>query len=123
MLVVISHANPDPLYKQVTDQVKDAIGRGFLKPDTRLPSIRELSSDLGISPITIKRAYRDLESEGFIVTRSGLGSYVAEIDMENLRKTKRADIRKMVRSLLSTAERFGIDGDEIIGMIEEIGEE
>ena len=73
MFVVLSPAHPDPMYKQVTDQIKDAIASGDLKPNDRLPSVRELSEALNVSAITIKRAYQDLETEGFILTRAGTG--------------------------------------------------
>ena len=79
MFIVISPLNPEPMYKQVTDQVKDAIAAGTLKLEDKLPSIREMSKELKISMITIKRAYSDLESEGYIFTRPGLGSFVAGI--------------------------------------------
>ena len=68
MFIVISPLNPDPMYKQVTDQIKDAIADGTLKPEAKLPSIREMSRELKISEITIKRAYADLENDGFIIT-------------------------------------------------------
>ena len=61
MFIVVSPMNPDPMYKQVTDQIKHAIAAGDLAPETRLPSIREMSRELRISAITIKRAYADLE--------------------------------------------------------------
>ena len=64
MFVALSASHPDPMYKQVTDQLKDAIASGDLKPNDRLPSVRELSEALNVSAITIKRAYADLETDG-----------------------------------------------------------
>ena len=69
LFIVISPLNPDPMYRQITDQIKDAIAAGTLKPETKLPSIREISKELKISMITTKRAYADLENEGYILTR------------------------------------------------------
>jgi len=122
LFIVISPLNPDPLYKQVTDQIKDAVASGTLKPETKLPSIREMSQELKISIITIKRAYSDLEREGYIVTRAGMGSYVAEVNKDTLRREKRAEIESELRSILNTSSKFNISAADIIAIIEEIKE-
>ena len=122
MLIVISPLNPDPMYKQVTDQIKDAIAEGSLKAEDRLPSIREMARELQISEITVKRAYADLESEGYILTRSGLGSFVAEINQEKWRQEKLAEIRGEIRKLLSIGKKFGIAAPELIKIIRDMEE-
>ena len=122
LFIVVSALNPDPMYKQITDQVKDAIASGGLQPETKLPSIREMSRELKISEITIKRAYSDLENEGFIITRSGLGSYVAKINRDKLRQEKWQDIQKDILKILKTAERFDISTREIIALVKGIKE-
>ena len=122
MFIVVSPLNPDPMYKQVTDQIKDAIAGGDLKPEDKLPSIREMAAALNISEITIKRAYADLENEGYILTRSGLGSFVAKIDKENLRLEKLTGIRKELEKILKSGEKFGIFADDIIVITEQKGE-
>ena len=122
LFIVVSHLNPDPMYKQITDQVKDAIASGTLQPETKLPSIRELTRELKISEITIKRAYSDLENDGFIITRSGLGSYVANINRDKLRREKWQEIQKDIMTILNTAERFDISAGEIIAIVQEIKE-
>jgi GntR family transcriptional regulator len=114
MFIVISPQNPEPMYKQVTDQIKDAIASGTLKPETKLPSIREMAKDLKISMITIKRAYADLENEGYILTRSGLGSYVADINKDKLREEKLAEIRFEIKKILNAASRYDISADDIL---------
>ncbi|MBN1223068.1 MAG: GntR family transcriptional regulator [Candidatus Aminicenantes bacterium] len=121
-LIVISPSNPDPMYKQVTDQIKDAIATGNLVPETKLPSIRDMANELKISAITIKRAYSDLENEGYIFTRSGLGSYVADINKEKMRNEKIEEIRNEVHKIRRTAEKFGISADDIIHIIKESGD-
>ncbi len=113
MFIVISPQNPDPLYKQVTDQIKDAIASETLKPETKLPSIREMAKDLKISMITIKKAYADLENEGYILTRSGLGSFVANINMDKLREEKLVEIRFEFTKILLAAARYNISADDI----------
>ena len=122
LFIVVSPLNPDPMYKQITDQVKDAIASGELQPETKLPSIREMSRELKISEITIKRAYSDLENEGFIITRSGLGSYVADINRDKLRQEKWQKIRKDILKILKTAEKFDISTGDIIVLVREIKE-
>jgi GntR family transcriptional regulator len=122
LFIVVSPLNPDPMYKQITDQVKEAIASGGLQPETKLLSIREMSKELEISEITIKRAYSDLENEGFIITRSGLGSYVADINRDKLRQEKWQKIRKDILKILKTADRFDISAREIIALVKEIKE-
>ncbi len=123
MFIVVSPLNPDPMYKQVTDQIKDALAGGILKPEDKLPSIREMTRELGISEITIKRAYADLEHEGYIFTRSGLGSFVADISMEKMRKEKIAEIRQELTRILNSGEKFDISAEEIIEGIRKKGVE
>lgn len=122
MLIVISPLNPDPLYKQVTDQVKDAVASGTLKPETKLPSIREMSKELKISIITIKRAYADLEREGYIITRAGMGSFVADVNKDTLRQERLAEIKADVEKILKRGIKFNISAADIIAIIEEIKE-
>ena len=122
VFIVISPVNPDPLYKQVTDQVKDAIASGTLNPETKLPSIREMSKELKVSIITIKRAYADLEREGYIITRAGMGSFVAEVNKDTLRQERMAEIKADVEKILKRGIKFNISAADIIAIIEEIRE-
>lgn len=122
LFIVVSHQNPDPMYKQIIDQIKDAIASGVLKPETRLLSIREMSRELNISEITIKRAYSDLENDGFIITRPGLGSFVANIDRDKLRQEKWNNIEKDILKILEKAKKFDIPTREIIALAQEIKE-
>lgn len=123
MFIVISPTNPDPMHRQVTDQVKDAIARGTLRAGEKLPSIREMSRALSISPITIKRSYRDLEQEGYIVTRAGLGSFVADVDFDRLRADKVDEIAKELGRILKMAARYGISTAELKKIIVTLQEE
>jgi len=123
VFIVISQSNPDPMHRQVTDQVKDAIARGLLRPGEKLPSIREMSRELAISPITIKRSYHDLEQEGFIVTRAGLGSFVADVDFKALRDDKAGEIRRELERVAAAAARYGIGPAELRKILREIQQE
>jgi GntR family transcriptional regulator len=121
MFIVISPQNPDPMYKQVTDQIKDAIASGTLKPEMKLPSIREMARELKISMITTKRAYADLESEGYILTRSGLGSFVLDINRDRLREEKLAEIRSELTKILHAAARYDISAEDIFATLRRKG--
>ena len=116
MFVTLSPSHPDPMYKQVTDQIKDAVASGDLKPNDRLPSVRELSEALNVSAITIKRAYADLETDGYILTRAGLGSFVADVERGALRNRKLAELREELRRIVRTSAKFGITADDIVNL-------
>ena len=120
MFVVLSPTHPDPMYKQVTDQIKDAIASGDLKPNDRLPSVRELSEALNVSAITIKRAYADLETDGYILTRAGLGSFVVPVEPDALRARKIAEMREELRRIVRQSAKFGITAEDVIRLTREI---
>jgi DNA-binding transcriptional regulator YhcF (GntR family) len=123
VFIVLSASSPDPMYKQVTDQIKNAIASGELKPGDKIPSIRELSEALKISAITIKRAYLDLENDGYILTRAGLGSFVSEIDRTRLRNEKLGEFRAALTGILRTGAKFGVKADDLVQLIREIQED
>lgn len=120
MFIALSNDNPDPMYRQVTDQIRDAIASGELQPDELLPSIRELALSLDVSVITIKRAYRDLETEGLIRTRQGLGSFVTAVDPAILRQEKLAEIQGELSRILLRGRKFNITSEDIVTLIEQI---
>lgn len=120
MFVALSPAHPDPMYKQVTDQIKDAIASGDLKPSDRLPSVRELSEALKVSAITIKRAYQDLENDGYILTRAGLGSFVASVERNILRERKLTELQDELRRIVRTSAKFGISANDIIRLTRQV---
>ncbi len=123
MFIVISQSDPAPMHRQVTDQVKDAIAKGTLKTGEKLPSIREMSKELKISPITIKRSYRDLEQEGYIVTRAGLGSFVADVDFGRLRSEKADEISGELGRIMKMAAGYGISATELGKILKGLQEE
>jgi len=123
LFIVLSPSSPDPMYKQVTDQIKDAIASGDLKPNDKLPSIREMAEVLKISAITIKRAYLDLENEGYIITRAGMGSFVVELDRDTLRNRKLDEVRQALSRIMKTGQKFGISAGDIFQLSRQIEEE
>jgi GntR family transcriptional regulator len=120
LTVAVSATSPDPMYKQVTDQIRDAIAAGSLAAGARLPSIRELAGAAGISHITVKRAYADLERDGYVVTRQGLGSFVAGISRERMKAQKLEDLRREIAKLARAARSFGIPVAEIGRIVDEL---
>ena len=122
MFIALSPSHPDPMYQQVIDQIKDAIASGDVKPHEKLPSVRELSEALNVSAITVKRAYQDLESEGYILTRAGLGSFVADLERGALRDRKLDELRAEMTRTVRTAARFGITTEDIIRLTRQVGE-
>jgi len=117
VFITISRDSPDPMYKQVADQIKDEVGSGELTADTQLPSIREMAAALEISDITIRRAYSELEREGYLYARSGIGYFIADVSPEKLRELKFHEIRREIEKLVNRAKRCGISSDELIQLI------
>ncbi|MDL2273994.1 GntR family transcriptional regulator [Oscillospiraceae bacterium OttesenSCG-928-G22] len=114
MNIVISNSSGKPIYEQISVQMKDQILSGALAPGDPLPSMRLLAKELRISVITTKRAYNDLEQEGFIETVTGKGSFVAAGNRELLREAKLRQIEEMLESAVDAAKSGGIGLAELI---------
>jgi GntR family transcriptional regulator len=113
MKIVISNSSPDPIYEQITRQIKAQIIGGDLREGDALPSIRKLAQDLQISVITTKRAYEELEKEGFIDTVEGKGSFVAMQNKELLREKKMKLVEEKLSGAVEEAKLFGIGLPEL----------
>jgi GntR family transcriptional regulator len=113
----VSPAVPGPLYQQIIDQLKREISEGRLSPGTALPSFRALAEDLMVSVITVKRAYEELEREGIIYRRQGLGTFVAEKGIDRTRDAKKEAAREMFRQGILEAAEAGLADNEIIELI------
>ncbi|MBC8191017.1 MAG: GntR family transcriptional regulator [Candidatus Marinimicrobia bacterium] len=108
MKIIISNADPTPIYEQVVRQIQKQIIAGTLPPGYALPSIRRLAVDLQISVITTKRAYDELERDGFINTVGGKGSFVAEQSQELLTEKKMREVEKILSQAVKEARSLGI---------------
>ena len=113
MNIVISNKDDRPIYEQITAQIKNMILSGKLEEGLQLPSIRVLAKDLRISVITTKRAYEELERDGFIITVAGKGSYVAENNSAVLKEEKMKQLEENVRGLIEEAYNSGISKEEV----------
>ncbi len=118
MEIVISNSSGKPIYEQITDQVKSQIMSGQLKAGDALPSMRALAQNLRISLITTKRAYNDLEAEGFIETVAGKGSFVAAQDPQLLREANLRLAEDGIRRAVEVAKRGGITREELRDMVD-----
>jgi GntR family transcriptional regulator len=118
MKVIISNSSPDPIYEQISRQVKTQIISGDLAEGQVLPSIRRLAHDLQISVITTKRAYDELEKEGFINTVGGKGTFVAVQNAELLREKKMKIVEEKLAQAVDEAKLMGIGEDQIVHMLQ-----
>jgi GntR family transcriptional regulator len=117
MRIIISNASPDPIYEQITRQIKSQIISGELKEGDALPSIRRLALDLQISVITTKRAYEELEKEGFVDTVEGKGSFVAMQNKELLREKKMKIVEDKLAEAVAEARLLGVTRAELEEML------
>lgn len=122
MDLIISNSSNRPIYEQITTQIKELILTGELQPGQKLPSIRALANGLRISAITTKRAYTDLEAQGFIETVQGKGSFVTGGNVELLREERRRQIEQRLMRLVEDARAAGIGDDELREMMDLIME-
>lgn len=118
MDIVISNSGGRPIYEQIADQVKGQIISGKLQAGEALPSMRALAQDLRISVITTKRAYNDLEAEGFIETVAGKGCFVSAKDPELLREGSLKAAEDHILKAVDAAKRGGITADELKQMVD-----
>ncbi len=117
MKVLISNSSPDPIYEQISRQIKAQIISSELAEGEALPSIRKLAQELQISVITTKRAYDELEREGFINTVSGKGSYVAVQNQELLKEKKMKIVEEKLAEAVSEARILGIGIEQLKDML------
>jgi GntR family transcriptional regulator len=119
ILLRLSMDDPSPIYEQIESQLKDFILAGVLPPGTKLPSVRALSSYLECSVLTTRRAYEDLEREGFILTRQGMGSVVARIPEEKMVAHRREPFERAIGEAVRAARRAGLTEEDLREIIEE----
>ena len=117
MYILIDNKNGTPIYDQIYTQIKNQILSGELEPDSALPSIRALAKDLRISVITTKRAYEELEKDGFLYTIPAKGCYVAPRNKELLREENLKKIEGHIDKILSLAAACGLSQADILEMV------
>lgn len=110
--IVVSQQSPEPIYRQIEEQVKAALLSGELAPGTELPSIRRLAQELRVSVITTKRAYEELERGGYIVTLPARGSFAADPDRGAMRTRRLEGLRQGLLPLAAEAAALGLSPGE-----------
>lgn len=122
MNIVVSKTSGVPIYEQIAKAIKNEILSGDLKENSALPSIRSLASELRVSVITTKRAYEELERDGFIYTLPGKGSYVAEQNKELLMEEKLREIEEKLGEAIDIANSIGLNFNDLVGMLKTLKE-
>ena len=118
MKIIINTSLMVPIYEQIVDQIKMLIRNGELKGNDSLPSVRTLSKELKISALTVKKAYDNLESEGFTVTVHGKGTYVAAVNTELLLEEQKKELEADLEQAIQKGRRCGISDEDIKSLFE-----
>ena len=123
MEILISNSSDKPIYEQIASQVRNLILTGALREGETLPSMRLLAKELRISVITTKRAYEDLERDGFVVTVAGKGCFVAPRNLELMREEHRKKVEEALTKAIEQAKAASIDLPELVEMLTLLYEE
>ncbi len=123
MKIIISNSSQEPIYKQITTQIKKMIMTGELNPGDLLPSIRNLARELHISVITTKRAFEDLEREGLIETVAGKGSFVSQYNREMMKEKRMEMIEEKLAHIVQESKSLDISLQVLQEMIKLLYEE
>lgn len=123
MNIIISNSSQEPIYEQIVKQIKNSIIKGELEEGEMLPSIRGLAQELQISVITTKRAYEELEHEGFVETVPGKGSFVSTQNKELIKEKKLKMMEEKIIEVIEESRDLNISLDDLIEMLRFIYEE
>lgn len=122
MKIILINGSSTPLYEQIKNAIKENIVGNILPSDEQLPSVRQLSKELGVSILTVKKAYDELEREGFIVIRQGLGTFVAPMNPDILREEKQKNIETHLLEVCKIAKTIDLSRSELTELIDYIYE-
>lgn len=123
MRIIISNSSYIPIFEQIKNAIIDEIMNDNIKCDELLPSIRILASDLRISVLTVKKAYDELEKEGYIITKQGKGSFVAPKNIELTREEKQKEIENYISKIVEISKCYDINKKDILDLFEYMYEE
>lgn len=118
MKIIVSNSSKLPIYEQIANSIKEEIINGTLEPNEKLPSIRSLAKDLNISVITTKRAYEELENQGFIETVGGKGCYVSYFNKELVYEEKLKEIEEKLEEIMQISRTIKLEKKDIYNMID-----
>ena len=108
-----------PIYRQLGNQIREAVARGRLRASEQLPSVRDLSRTLVVNPNTVARVYTELEREGVLHTRQGLGVFIAEPKPELTKRARKEKLQELLDRLLTEAVYLGFSAEEVVAAVEE----
>jgi GntR family transcriptional regulator len=120
VLPPISAAEPGTLYRQIVEGLTREVSEGRLPAGAALPSFRSLAEDLMVSVITVKRAYEELERDGIIYRRQGLGTFVANTALDRSRDAKTQRARELLREALREATEAGLTGKDVVHLLQTV---
>ncbi len=118
MIIRIHPSDPRPIYLQIMDEVRRALVMGTLAPEDPLPSVRQLAVQLRVNPNTVQQAYRELEREGWVYKRRGLGTFAAEV--QTGQRERRALARELAKRMLREAFRQGLSAQELQAALKDV---
>lgn len=118
MEIIISNNKNNPIYEQITSQIKSMIMNGELKSGDPIPSMRSLAKTIHVSVITVQKAYEDLARDGFIETSVGKGSFVSSANKDFIREEKQKEIENLIEKSILLAKENGISKDMIKDLID-----
>ena len=114
MKMIISNSSSVPIYEQIKNSIIEQIMNDELKEDEMIPSIRNLAQDIKISVMTIRKAYDELEQDGYIISRQGKGTFVAPKNTELAKDKAQKDIEEYISKIVDISSKFNISKEEII---------
>lgn len=114
MKMIISNSSSVPIYEQIKKSIIDQIMNDELLEDEAIPSIRTLAQDIKISVMTIKKAYDELEEEGYIVSIQGKGTFVAPKNTELVKERAQKELEKHIKDIVDISNKFDISKEDII---------
>ena len=120
MRIILINGSSTPLYEQIKNAVKENIVEKILSQDEQLPSVRQLSKELNVSILTVKTAYDELEKEGFIVVRQGLGTFVAPLNLDLIQEEKQKEIEENLLIACRLAKSINLSESELLDLIKYI---
>ena len=118
MNLIINHTSMQPVYEQIVCQIKDKIMHGELIEETMLPSVRTLAKNIKVSALTVKKAYDQLEAEGFVVTVHGKGSFVACANQAQMLEEKKKEVETEFEQTIRKARSCGMEDKELQELFE-----
>ena len=120
-VITIEASDPRPIYLQIMDEVRRGVVLGTLRPDEALPSVRQLAAELRVNPNTVQQAYRELEREGVVYVRRGMGTFIASVTAGE--GERRALARSVALRALREGYRHGLTLEELIAALRRAAEE